>query len=118
MEIEPFYSDYLNGKIDYKKFGEMLQTKFSHIDNSKSKSKFSDILSKLSKSKNSISKDGLELSKSLHNVKGKEYNKQDQILEKSVDDKSKSIHNTENVYSKPNDKPSVLSDKPNQSSKI
>ncbi len=63
----------------------MLQGKFSQIDNSKSKSKLSNILSKLSKSKNSFSRDGLELSKSLHNTKKEHYPKQDTILERSVE---------------------------------
>jgi hypothetical protein len=73
--------------VDFKRFGELLGARLSQLDHSKSKSRFSDVLSKLSRSKNSLSRDHADLSRSLHAPKGKEaaLARQDHVLERSGD---------------------------------
>jgi hypothetical protein len=85
----------------------------SQIDQNKSKSRFSDVLSKLSKSKHSLSKD--DLSRSLHMAKGKEpYHKQDHVLERSAE----SFSRTQNNLTKTINNPSQLSEKSPKNSKL
>lgn len=113
-EIDPYYQDYLHGKVDFKKFGELLSARMSQIDQAKSKSKFSDVLSKLSKSKQSLSKD--DLSRSLHTTKGKEaFGRHDHVLERSVDEQ---FSKTQNNLTKTINNPSQLSQKSPNHSKI
>ena len=77
----------------------MIAAKCEMVD--KSKSRISNILSRLSKSKNN-SRSGLDLSKSMkqsNNLRRKDYDRKDQILEKSGLNLDKSANNLEQIIS-------------------